>query len=110
MGLFFNATASLGHGVVVFFFLLPPLMSSSISHVLFVSLDLFSHYPILYDACYGLHRIRSYWWVHDKKQRRLSGYEGLGTDDDDDAGIMMAGLKHHGMVWSGQAYLYHSPR
>lgn len=31
----------------------------------------------------------------------LSGYEGLGTDDDDDdAGIMMAGLKHHG--WFGQ--------
>lgn len=78
MGLFFNATASLGHGVVSSIFSFSrPLMLSSNFHVLFVSLDLLSHYPILYDACYGLHRIRSYWWVHDKKQRRFVGLRGF---------------------------------
>ena len=86
---------------VVLLFLTPYVVLCSF---IFASLGLLSHYPFLCDACYGLHRIRSYWWVHDKKQRRS-----VGTDDDDDA--MMAGLKHHGqMVWSGQAYLYHSPR
>ncbi|OJJ76410.1 hypothetical protein ASPBRDRAFT_408403 [Aspergillus brasiliensis CBS 101740] len=41
----------------------------------------------------------------------LSGYEDLGTDDDDDdAVIMKAGLKHHGWFGQGRHIMYHSPR